>query len=101
MPEVVLLAVVVVFDVVVVSRVAAVPMLLSVEPDGMVAVVPSRRCMTGGASGLSEFTVESVDAPADVLLELGVLEVLEVDAGSGQVADFEVLGVVLAAVVFE
>lgn len=102
-PVVVLLAVVVVL-VVVVSRVAAVPVLLSVEVAGVVAVVPSRRCITGGASGLSEFTVVSADVSVDELVGVAVLCVVEVDDGrdgSGHVADCEALGELLAAVVFE
>jgi hypothetical protein len=100
----VLLAVVVVFDVEVVSPVAAVPVLLAVDVDGVVAVVPSRRWNTGGASGLSEFTVVSVDVLPDVVFELVVLSVVEVDAGrdgSGHVADCEAFGDVLAALVLE
>ena len=104
-PYVALPAVVAVFDaVVVLLRVAAVPVLLSVEVDGVVAVVPSRRCMTGGTSELSEFTVVSADVSVEVVLELAVLCVVEDVAGregSGQVVDCDALGEVLAAVVFE
>ena len=70
----------------------------------VVAVDPSRRCMTGGASELSEFTVVSAEVSADVLVELVVLWVVEVDAGregSGQVLDCDAFGDVLAVVVFE
>ena len=70
----------------VVSRVAAI--LLSVEAAEVVAVEPSRRCMTGGASELSESTVPVVSATAGS----DVLCVVEVDAGravSGALVDAE------------
>ena len=83
----------------VVLRVAAVPVPVSVDVDGVVAADPSRRCITGGVSGLSELIVLLVSE--ELALELVVLCVVEVDAGrdgSGQVLDCEPLGELLLEV---
>jgi hypothetical protein len=77
---------------------AAVVVVLPVVVEDVGAVEPSRRCITGGASELSEFTVVSMDVSGVVVVELEVLWVVEVDAGragSGQELDCEAFAAVL------
>jgi hypothetical protein len=76
---------------------AAVVVVLPVVVEDVGAVEPSRRCITGGASELSEFTVVSMDV-SGVVVELEVLWVVEVDAGragSGQELGCEAFAAVL------
>jgi hypothetical protein len=82
----------------VVFPVAAVPVLLSVDEVGGVAMEPSGRRKTGAASELSEFTVPLVSGDVE-FVALVVLWVVEVEAGregSGQLllCESELLGYV-------